>query len=77
MLFLIWYDDTPKRAPAEKIRQGCARYMERYDVAPNVVLVNEVDLCAVSGVEVRPLARIRPNNFHIGVDQGAPDAPPR
>lgn len=74
MLFLIWYDDS-KRPTAEKIRQGCARYAERYGVQPNVVLISTTETAEIDGIEVRPLARIRPNNYHIGVE--ASDGPPR
>lgn len=66
---MLWWFDDSKRTDAQKIRDGCARYMERYDVAPNVALVSVGVDAAVEGVEVRPLARIRPNNYQIGIEE--------
>jgi hypothetical protein len=66
-MFLMWFDDS-KKPTAQKIAEACARYQERYGAAPNTVLCNPEQIATVAGVAVRPLVRIRPNNFHIGVE---------
>lgn len=75
-MMLWWYDDNPKKPTAQKIAEGCAAYLARWGKPASVVLVNEREQIAIDGLDIRPLARIGVNNFHIGFE-GAPDAPPR
>lgn len=67
MLYLWWYDDNPKRTPAEKIAAALDAYRARFGAAPTVVLTNEAERCAVEGVEVRSEGYIRKSNFWIGM----------
>ena len=67
-MYLGWFDDTPKKATQDKIEEAIAAYVDRFGVAPNVVLVNEVDRVDVDGVTVRSETWTRRDNFLIGVE---------
>ena len=45
-MFLGWFDDTPKKSVAEKIREAVERYKVKFGEAPNVCLVNTGDVIA-------------------------------
>lgn len=66
MLYLLWYCDNPRKPPAQKIAEACARYVARFERQPTVVLCNEAELCAVAGVAVRSEGYVRKSNFWIG-----------
>lgn len=66
-MFLGWFDDNPKKAADVKIGEAINAYVERFKVAPNIVLVNEADRPIASlNVTVRVESYIRRNNFWIG-----------
>lgn len=65
--YMIWFDDS-KRTTEQKIAAGVVRYVERYDTHPNTVITNPTEVVEVAGVQVRGELRIRPNNFHIGIE---------
>lgn len=65
-MFLGWFDDSPKKATAQKIAEACAAYRERFKAAPDLVLVNAADRVDVAGVLVRAESYIRRNNFWVG-----------
>ena len=67
-MFLLWFDDTPRRAPAEKIAAAIDAYQRRFGRAPNVVLTNDADRVEVMGMTVRSEGYIRRNNFWIGFE---------
>lgn len=66
MLYLMWQDLDPKKTPAQKIAEACARYVARFERQPTVVLCNEAEVCAVAGVAVRSEGYVRKSNFWIG-----------
>lgn len=66
MLFLVWYDENPQKAAAEKIREAVAAYVGRFTTTPSLVLVNVVDYADVTGVVVRSERTVQPNNFWVG-----------
>ena len=70
-MMLWWYDDS-KKTTAQKIAEGCAAYLDRFKVRPSVILVNEKEQIAIDGLEILALARIGPNNFHIGASAAPP-----
>jgi hypothetical protein len=76
-MFLMWYDDGTKKTTAQKITEGCAAYAARFKMAAGVVLVSEGETVAIEGLDIRPLARIERNSFHIGAAAQASVAPPR
>jgi hypothetical protein len=70
-LYLMWWDDSPKHTLAQKVADAAAVYRERFGVAPNTALINEVDLPAsVADIPqaVRVTATIRPNMVWVGVE---------
>lgn len=67
MLFLVWYDTDAGRTLAEKVQAALRAYSRRFTEAPNLVLVNEVDLVTVPGIEVRGVRSVQPNNFWVGL----------
>jgi hypothetical protein len=67
MLFLVWYDTNPERPLAEKVQAALDAYSQRFKEAPNLMLVNEVDLVAVAGIEVRTSRTVQPNHFWVGL----------
>lgn len=66
--YLMWYDDNPKIPTIEKIEDAIAAYTRRFAINPNVVLVNEADITAFSGVQVHGVDFVRRNNFWVGFD---------
>ena len=71
-LYLGWLDDNPKKAVETKILEGINAYVERFQTMPNVVLMSEADLNAltqvVNGVQPRKESYIRKNNFWFGIE---------
>lgn len=68
-MFLMSYDDSPKRTLAEKIEAAMMAYQSRFARRPNLVLVNtnvapEVELADVA-IERR--STVPPNNFWAGM----------
>ena len=66
-MFLLWFDDNPKRTPAEKIAAALEAYRARFGARATVVLTNEAERCPVAGVEVRSEGYILKSNFWIGM----------
>ena len=66
MHYLMWMDLDAKKPPAQKIAEAALAYVNRFKARPNVALVNEADVCAVAGMDVRALARVERNTFQIG-----------
>lgn len=72
MLFLMWYDDSPKHTLAQKIAEACEAFQERNGLAPTVALVCPGDLAeplADALVTIRPAANIRPNTVWVGREE--------
>lgn len=67
MLYLGWFDDSPKKTTATKIDEAIAAYVARFQARPTVVLVNDADRVDIVGVDVRSESYIRRNNFWIGI----------
>jgi hypothetical protein len=71
MLFLVWFDDTPKTPVADKIRAAIAAYVVRFQAHPNLVLVNVIDHILLADVQVRHERTVQPNTFWVGREDGA------
>lgn len=71
MMFLGWFDDNPKRATPDKVRDACEAYRARFGCAPTIVLMSADDCDAAQdyGTPVRTEGYIRRNNFWVGRDQ--------
>lgn len=66
-MFLMWFDDT-KKPTARKIDEAVATYIERFNVKPNVALVNADDATPMEGITVRTAKNIQKHNFWIGIE---------
>lgn len=69
-MYLMWFDDSPKRPAAEKIAAAVEAYTRHFGVAPSVVLVNEADREATAaGVRVDVASFVRRDNYWVGRDE--------
>ena len=89
---LLWFDDSPTRATADKIGNAVARYRQKYGHNPDVCYVHPAHLAPeghpgdneqvslADGVKVLPAKSVLPNHFWLGVIESAhkrPAAPAR
>jgi hypothetical protein len=75
MLFLVWYDASTQRSTTEKIQDALAAYGRRFTAAPDLVLVNAVDMTELAAIEVRSERTVQPHHFWVGrSDERAPEA---
>ena len=44
MLFLMWYDDSPKHTLAQKVADAHQTYLARFGTAPTLVRINPADV---------------------------------
>ena len=66
-MYMMWFDDNPKKLLATKLIEGIAAYERHFHATPNVVLVSSTEpACDVPGVRVQPTAYVRPNNYWFG-----------
>jgi hypothetical protein len=70
MLYLVWFDDTPKTPVVDKIRAAMAAYVARFQVHPSLVLVNVADHMELADIQVRHERTIQPNTFWVGREDG-------
>jgi hypothetical protein len=70
MLFFVWYDDSPKKLTLDKLQDAIAAYVERFKVAPSLVLVNAADMLEVASMVVRSERTVQPNTFWLAYDDG-------
>lgn len=65
-MFLLWYDDNPRKTTASKIAEGLAWYRQRFDRDATVVVVCEAERIEHPLVEVQTAQYVRRNNYWIG-----------
>ena len=70
-MYLLWYDDSARKAAQLKIEEAIRAYTDRFKTKPNVVLVNEADRAEIKGILVRSEGFIRRNNFWVGWEDAA------
>jgi hypothetical protein len=75
MLFFVWYDDSPKKLTSDKLHEAFAAYNVRFQMYPNLVLVNAVDQLELTNVTVRYERTVQPNTFWLGHDDHVDLAP--
>jgi hypothetical protein len=75
LVFLVWFDDTPKTPVVDKIRAAMAAYVKRFQVDPSLVLVNVVDHMELADVQVRHERTVQPNTFWVGREDSTDLAP--
>jgi len=66
MLYLVWYDADARRSVSEKIQDARAAYARRFNLAPNLVLVNAADATELADIEVRSERTVQPHHFWVG-----------
>ena len=72
MYFLMWYDDTKKKALAEKVREGFQAYINRYGYKPSIIGVSPGLTGAFEGVIFQEMSSIRENYVWFGPLLGGP-----
>jgi hypothetical protein len=75
MLFFVWYDDSPKKPALDKLQDAIAAYVERFKIAPSLVLVNAADKLELASLVVRYERTVQPNTFWLGYEDGIDPAP--
>jgi hypothetical protein len=70
MLFFVWYDDSPKKPALDKLQDAIVAYVERFKVAPSLVLVNAADKLELASVVVRCERTVQPNTFWLAYEDG-------
>lgn len=69
-MYLVWFDDHPKRELRFKIIEAIDTYQNRFGKRPNVVLVNESQLSEpIEGVNVTSRSYVRRHYFWVGFEQ--------
>lgn len=68
--FILWADHDHRKHPKTKIEEGIAHYADQFGVEASLVLVHPAEACAVQGVEVRTVARVKPGTYQIGQKVG-------
>jgi hypothetical protein len=67
MLFLEWYEDSPKKPVAQRLIEARAAYAARFHAEPTLILVNAADAGAVlAGVEIKTDRRVRKDCYQVG-----------
>ena len=71
---LLWFDDSPTRAIADKIANAVARYRQKYGHEPDVCYVHPGNLytamtTVVAGVQVLAAKSVLPNHIWLGVNE--------
>lgn len=76
-IFLMCFDDHPKRTPAQKIEDAMVAYHTRFNRQPTLVLVNNnVALeVAVDGAAIERRGSIPPHHFWVGMQPDPSSAP--
>lgn len=48
--YLMWFDDSPKATPAQRVADALAAFRARYGLPASVALVHPDDLPALAGI---------------------------
>ena len=69
---MLWFDNDPKRALAEKISEAAAYYLKKYKVTADMCMVNPKavvePMVEVPGITVRPMRAMMPGYLWIGAE---------
>ncbi len=64
MLYLEWYEDSPKKPVPQRLAEAAAAYRAKFGTSPTTILVNAADAGAVlQGCEVKADRWVRVNNY--------------
>ncbi len=74
---LLWYDDSPGRDLAEKVRRAVAHYEHKFGHSPTLCFINPRMLDGAGGklseaasVQVETRSTVLPHHFLVGVASG-------
>lgn len=67
-LYMMWFDDNPKKSVSDKVREGAAAYEQRFHHAPLVVCVSPTQAIITTPLQVQPLPTIQKDNFWFGME---------
>lgn len=69
---LMWFDNDPKRALCDKIRQAAIRYQAKFGQKPTACYLNDLDFEgqseSVNGIRLLPSRSVLRHHLWIGVD---------
>lgn len=68
---MLWFDNDPKKALAEKVAEAADYFRKKYGQAPNTCLVNPsmlTDESNAGAVAVRAWRTVTPGHLWIGVE---------
>lgn len=71
---LLWFDDSPTRATADKITRAIVRYRQKYGHNPDICYVNPAclapsDMSEGAAVQVLAAKSVLPYHFWLGVHE--------
>ncbi len=67
-MYLVWYDDSPKKSVQEKIDEAIDRFQDRFGFAPDQCLVSTGLDIQHPHLTVRPVHYVRPHYFQVGCE---------
>src|SRR5690242_12970884 len=67
-MYLVWYDDSPKKSVQEKIDEAIDRFQDRFGFAPDQCLVSAGLDIQHPHLTVRPVHYVRPHYFQVGCE---------
>ena len=73
---LLWYDDDPSTALAQKVARAAARHCQKYGLVPDVCFVHPAALegngktLQVGPVQITSMPSVLRHHFWIGVQDG-------
>src|SRR5690242_15118304 len=67
-MYLVWYDDSPKKSVQEKIDEAIDRFQDRFGFAPDQCLVSDGLDVQHPHLTVRPVRYVRPHYFQVGCE---------
>lgn len=77
-LYMMWFDDSPKKPTATKVAEGAAAYESHFHHAPLVVCVSSSTVVECTPLQVQPLRTVQKDNFWFGMElQRSPERAPQ
>jgi len=73
---MMWFDNDPKTALADKVTHAAEYYQAKYGRSPDLCLVNPAmlkePLLQAGRIQIRPMRTVLPGHLWIGVDEKLP-----
>lgn len=71
MNYMMWYDDSAKKPPAQKLTEAIAAYERHFKQRPTIALMHSAELITTEAIATRTEPYIRKYNYWIGVEEAA------